>query len=165
MRSAPSGAGVTVNGRWRGRTPIAIDDLAFRSYAVRVVQPGFVTAREDVTLSAKNAAKTISVKLKPQAATPKAVQPPTQSRPDTATAPDKAVSAKTGVLYVDSRPQGARVLVNGKEMGITPLRVAELPIGSYSVRIELTDHRPWMTTTKVPGGDVARVTGSLERIR
>jgi PEGA domain/Protein kinase domain len=166
VRSTPSGAGVTVNGRWSGRTPLTIDDLAFRSYAVRIVQPGFVAAREDVTLSAKNASKTISVKLKSQAAPPKAVPPsPTQSRRDTAPTPENATSAKTGVLFVDSRPQGARVLLNGKVMGITPLRVPELPIGSYSVRIELTDHRPWMTTTKVPDGDVARVTGSLERIR
>jgi len=33
------------------------------------------------------------------------------------------------------------------------------------VRLELTDHRAWTTSTRVTAGEQARVTGSLERIR
>ena len=56
------GAGVTVNGKWRGRTPLTMDALQFGTYAVRVVQPGFVSSREDVTLSARQPMRTLSIR-------------------------------------------------------------------------------------------------------
>jgi len=71
----------------------------------------------------------------------------------------------TGSLYVDSRPRGARVLVNGKFMGTTPVRIPDVPIGSQIVRLELPNYRFWTTTTRVAAGQEARVTGSLEPIR
>ena len=55
VRSTPSNAGVTVDGRWRGRTPLTVEDLSFGQHAVRVVQPGYEVAREDVSLSVESA--------------------------------------------------------------------------------------------------------------
>jgi hypothetical protein len=57
------------------------------------------------------------------------------------------------------------VLVNGKLMGTTPLKIPEVAIGSQIVRLELEDHRVWTTTTRVAAGQESRVTGSLEPIR
>jgi hypothetical protein len=75
------------------------------------------------------------------------------------------VTAFTGSIYVDSRPRGARVFIDGKQVGTTPMRIPELGIGSHVVRIELPDHRTWTTSTRVAAGQETRVTGSLERIR
>jgi hypothetical protein len=50
-------------------------------------------------------------------------------------------------------------------VGVTPLRLADVGIGSHVVRLELNDHRAWTTSTRVAAGEEARVTGSLERIR
>ena len=74
-------------------------------------------------------------------------------------------AAKTGEIFVDSRPQGATVLVDGKPVGVTPLRLPEQPVGPHTVRLELADHQPWTSTATVIGGQTARVTGSMERIR
>jgi PEGA domain len=71
----------------------------------------------------------------------------------------------TGEIFVDSRPQGARVLIDGKLQGVTPLRLTNQPVASYEIRLELTDHLPWTSTARVPAGGIARVTGSLDRIR
>jgi hypothetical protein len=68
----------------------------------------------------------------------------------------------TGSLYVDSRPRGATVLVDGKSIGQTPLSVADVAIGEHLVRIELAGKKPWSTTARVVAGQMARVTGSLE---
>jgi serine/threonine protein kinase len=168
VRSTPSGAAVTVNGDWKGRTPLTLNKLALDSYVVRIVAPGYDVASEKLTLSASSPSRSISAKLKRQQAparsTKAAAEPkPQVQRPPAVTAA-QTPKAQNGSLFVDSRPQGARVIVNGKEMGVTPLRVPDLPPGSYSVRIELADHRPWTTTARVVAGDVARVTGSLERI-
>lgn len=160
VRSTPAGAGVTVDGRWRGRTPLTIEDLRFGRHVVRVVQPGYVTAREDVTLSSSSPSRALSFRLERTAPAP---APRTAARPP---APPPARPASyTGSIYVDSRPRGARVLVNGKLMGTTPLRIPDVAIGSQIVRLELENHRIWTTTTRVSAGQESRVTGSLEPIR
>jgi hypothetical protein len=170
VRSTPSGAGVTLNGRWRGRTPLTLDDLPFRRYDVRVVQPGFAAGTEAVVLSADTPARSISMQLKAEPSTPASRQAPAASpraTPRPAAEPEEPPSSTvyTGSIYVDSRPRGARVTIDGKEVGVTPLRVGDVRIGSHVVRLELPDHRLWTATTRVTAGQEQRVTGSLERIQ
>ena len=62
-------------------------------------------------------------------------------------------------------PRAPRVFVDGKEVGVTPLRLDGQRVGSHHVQLVLTDHQTWTTTTKVEAQGVARVSGSLERIR
>jgi len=177
VRSTPSGAGVTLNGRWRGRTPLTLDDLPFRRYDVRVVQPGFAPATEAVVLSAAAPAGSLSVRLQPQSAArePRPAPPrsaPARPAPQRSATPqtparDEPLSSAvyTGSIYVDSRPRGARVSIDGKPVGVTPLRVGDVRIGTHVVRLELPDHRLWSTTARVTAGQEQRVTGSLERIQ
>jgi len=158
VSSSPTGASVTVNGVWSGRTPLTLNDLAFREYVIRLVHPGYEVAREAFTLSRSAATRTISVKLRREA---------TSGRAPTATAPAPQSTPKvasTGAIYVDSRPRGARVIIDGKEHGTTPLQVSQ-SVGSHVIRLELADHEPWTITTQVTAGKTARVAGSLERIR
>ena len=77
----------------------------------------------------------------------------------------KPPAATTGEIYVDSRPRGARVFIDGKEVGVTPVQLTAQPPGRRVVRLELADHQPWTETRTVVAGELARVTGSLERIR
>jgi serine/threonine protein kinase len=167
VRSNPSGASVTLNGRWRGRTPLTLDDLAFGNYTVRVVSPGYDVAREEITLSSSAASRNLSVKLqRPQRVT--AAKPSTPpSRPAApAAAPPTAASKSplTGSIYVDSRPRGARVFIDGKEIGTTPVQIPGIRIGSHVVRLQLADHRIWSNSVSVSAGQESRVTGSLEPI-
>ena len=162
VRSTPTGAGVTINGRWRGRTPLTLDELPYARYAVRVVQPGYTAATESVTLSSADPSRSLSFRLRAQAtprAAPRAGTSPA-ARPSTTVA-----GGFTGSIYVDSRPRGARVSINGKPVGVTPLRVPNVRIGAHVVRLELPDHRIWSSSARVAAGEEARVTGSLERIQ
>jgi hypothetical protein len=68
-------------------------------------------------------------------------------------------------VFVDSRPRGATVSIDGKEYGKTPIRIPDIPIGSHVVRLELADHRFWTTSIRVTAGKDTPVTGSLEPIR
>ncbi len=168
VRSTPSGAAVTVNGDWKGRTPLTLSKLALDSYVVRIVSPGYDVASEKLTLSASKPSRSISLRLKRQPAAARSTKPVAEPKPQVQRPPAvpgaETPKAQKGSIFVDSRPQGARVIVNGKEMGVTPLRLPDLAPGSYSVRVELADHRPWSTTARVVAGEVARVTGSLERL-
>jgi hypothetical protein len=164
--STPSRAGVTINGRWRGRTPLTLDALPLGKYTVRVVQPGFAASNEDVSLTTRQPMRTLSVRLQPVNARSESsgsARPATTGR--AAPPRESAAQGYAGTIYVDSRPRGATVLIDGKAVGTTPASIPDIPIGSHVVRLELTDHRAWTTSTRVAAGEQARVTGSLERIR
>jgi hypothetical protein len=149
VRSIPSRAGVMINGKWHGRTPLTIDDLPFGNYVVRVVQPGFRVAHDEFSVGKHAPAHTFVARLERNAAPVRA-------------APAQPASGFTGSLYVDSNPRGATVLLDGRSIGQTPLRLAEVPVGTHVVRLELAGKRPWMSTTRVTAGEASRVTGSLE---
>ena len=160
VRSTPSRASVTVNGSWRGRTPLTLDDLAFGKYVVRVVQPGFRIAREDVTLNARDAAHTVTARLERESRN--AVAPPAAAPPSSRATEVAPPVSYTGSLYVDSRPRGATVLVDGRSIGQTPVMLPNVSVGAHVVRIEMTGKKPWTSSTRVASGEIARVTGSLE---
>jgi serine/threonine protein kinase len=154
VRSLPSHAGVTINGRWRGRTPLTLDDMAFGPYTVRVVQPGYEVARDEFTLDARTPARTITTRLErlSRVATP----------PVTVPGPGPAPASYSGSLYVDSRPRGAKVLIDGRDVGQTPLSLPDLAAGSHLVRIEMDGKKPVTATPRVVAGKMERVTVSLE---
>jgi hypothetical protein len=60
---------------------------------------------------------------------------------------------------------GARVFVDDRPVGTTPVRLPEIAPGSHVVRMELADHRTWTEVAQVGRGKVTRVAGSLEPIR
>jgi hypothetical protein len=150
VRSTPSRAGVTENGTWRGRTPLTLENLPFGSYAVRVVQPGYAPSREEITLSARAPSRTFSARLERTAtAAPPAPSPSTPA-------------TFTGSIFVDSRPRGATVTVDGRNVGQTPLSVPDVKAGSHVVRIEMNGKKPVMANPRVIAGKTERITVSLE---
>jgi len=151
VRSQPSHAGVTVNGTWRGRTPLTLGNLPFGSYAIRVVQGGYKVARDEATISAREPSRTVTVRLEP-----------TSPAAPAAPAPVPAPAVTTGTLYVDSRPRGATVTVDGKSAGQTPLMLPEVSPGSHVVKIEMDGKKPVTANPRVVAGQTERVTVSLE---
>jgi hypothetical protein len=164
INSSPAKAGVTINGKWSGRTPLTVDDLKFGKYVVRIVEPGYEVEREQFTLSPKAASREVDVTLKRKPGA-KAPQPAAKAPQPQASAGSASAAAATGTIYVDSRPQGARVFLDNKEQGVTPVTLTGQAPGSRVVRLELPDHSPRSETVTLKPGATARVTGSLERIR
>lgn len=162
VRSTPSGARVIVDGREAGVTPTTVGDLAVGTHLVRIAHQGYVTAERRVRIRTAQPAQSIEVDLEAsrparQAATP-AVAPERTSGLNA-----DAARAKAGSLMVDSRPAGARVLVDGKLVGTTPLLLDSVAAGEHTVRLDLDGFQPWTTGTTVTGGERTRVSGSLEQ--
>ena len=65
-----------------------------------------------------------------------------------------------GRLQVDSSPTGARVLVDGKERGITPLTLEALPVGSHKVIIR-GDQGSVQRTIAIAAGELAQLNESI----
>ncbi|MFN7914589.1 MAG: PEGA domain-containing protein [Vicinamibacterales bacterium] len=162
VRSTPAGARVVVDGREAGVTPTTVRDLAVGTHLVRIAHQGYVTAERRVRIRTAQPAQSIEVDLEAsrpvrQAATPAA--PPER----TSGMPADAARARAGSLMVDSRPAGARVLVDGKLVGTTPLLLDSVEAGEHTVRLELDGFRAWTAGTKITGGERTRVSGSLEQ--
>jgi hypothetical protein len=157
VESTPSRAGVTINDRWSGRTPLTIDPAKFGRYTIRVVQPGYTVSREQFQLSASEPERTLSFRLKAVA------EPPTRTPAPRAAPP--AANPTAGTVYVDSRPRGARVSIDGRDIGVTPLRLPDVTPGMHVIRLELPGHRAWVASRLIIGGQETRVTGSLDPLQ
>jgi TonB family protein len=83
--------------------------------------------------------------LRPQGAADPVSAAPTPAPVETtatAAAPEAAPLARSGTLRVLSEPAGARVLVDGRARGVSPLELGELAFGSYDVRVEQRGYEP-----------------------
>jgi hypothetical protein len=87
-------------------------------------------------------------------AAPSGKSPPHEPAPSAATF--------SGSLYVDSRPRGATVTIDGRSVGQTPVSVPDVPVGSHVVRIEMDGKRPVTANPRITAGKLERVTVSLE---
>ncbi len=64
---------------------------------------------------------------------------------------------QNGIVFVDSKPQGARVFLDDVEhRGRTDTRMA-LPAGTYTIRIEAEGYRHWERTFNLSGGQIQRL--------
>ena len=60
---------------------------------------------------------------------------------------------------------GARVTIDGRLVGATPLLLTDISPGAHTITLEADGHKPWQTTVQVKMGERARVAGSLEEGR
>jgi PEGA domain len=75
--------------------------------------------------------------------------------------PNKSLGAFSGLLGVESAPSGARVFVNQRLAGITPLRV-RLPATSYAIWVEHDGYQRWTAGVAIPADRLTRVRAELE---
>lgn len=67
--------------------------------------------------------------------------------------PKRLSFVQTGTLSVNSRPTGARVLVDGRPIAdTTPARIARLLPGIYEIKVELPGRHPWQKLLEVQSG-------------
>jgi PEGA domain len=135
-----------VNGVRRGVTPLALRDLAAGTYAVRVSRSGYRTAETRVAIDGRRPARSVDLTL-------------VRAVPSEASSPARTVD--TGSLVVESRPAGARVVLDGAPAGMTPLTIPTLGTGAHTVRIELGGYQPITTTASVEARVRARVAVTL----
>jgi len=112
------------------------------TYEILVERPGHLPATGQVTISERAPVANFAPRLR--------------------AAPAPAPAVSTGGLDVVSRPIGARVTLDGRVVGQTPLRLADLAPRPYALTLELAGHLPWTTTVRVVAGETVRVAASLE---
>ena len=68
-----------------------------------------------------------------------------------------------GSLAVTSRPEGAAVFINGRQVGTTPVVLRQLPAGSRAIRVVLEGHNPWSRSIQVVADQRTTITATLEQ--
>jgi hypothetical protein len=86
-----------------------------------------------------------------------------RSDPRPQVAPAVKIAGYRGGLEIDSDPDGARVFVDGEEVGVTPIQLKDLPVGSRVVRVEADGYATWTTAARVVANRRARVSAVLQR--
>jgi hypothetical protein len=70
----------------------------------------------------------------------------------------QATEKKTiGKLKVSSEPQGAMILLNGRNMGITPKLLQEVEVGTHRLVLKMSGFCPWVEEIKVEKDKVTEV--------
>ncbi len=148
VRSMPAGARVLVDGRDVGTTPVTVGKLTRGTHAVRVLHDGYVAQERRASITAGRPSPSLTVRL---------------TRADAAARTKAPASRLTASLAVESRPSGARVLLDGKLVGTTPMLIDAVPAGVHAVRLDLNGYRRWTSSVGIAAGEKHRVAGSLER--
>jgi hypothetical protein len=107
LQSVPDGASVTVNGDYRGKTPLMVSGLSPSTYTVMFSRAGFLDMSAQVIVQGGRNSEVIA-NLQPE----------------------------TGSLAVNSTPPGARVLLDQTYAGLSPVVVENTTAGNHTVTLE-----------------------------
>jgi hypothetical protein len=132
VRSNPSGAEVSVDGAFRGRTPFFITDLPLGTHR-------FVFTAQ--TRLARELEFTVEDR------TPRLVSA------------DLPLNA--GKLVVRSEPAGATVRLNGADKGVTPLEIADAPAGENMIEITHDGFQPFTTRIPMAAQETKEIMSRL----
>lgn len=143
VRSEPPGANVSIDGEDRGLTPLSLSEIPSGVYRIEISVSGYTTEQRTIEISPDETVAAISIELDPSS-------------------DSDAVLVANGALFVDSRPAGASVFLDGESVGVTPLIIQEIIVGNHEVRIIGDGYRPWLSRIRVEEGQRSRVAASLE---
>jgi hypothetical protein len=154
VRSTPAGALVTVDGREYGRTPLTIRELATGTHRVRVTRDGYATQSRRVVIARSQPSRSIALTL-PRLNAARVSTPVPES--------SSTIGRYTAALSIDSRPSGAKVFIDGRAAGVTPLSLSDFAAGEHAIRLEHSGYRGWSSSVRVVANERNRVTASLEK--
>jgi serine/threonine-protein kinase len=158
IRSSPPGAQVVVNEAAAGITPLAMADLAYGDYVIRISRAGYRVELLSVSISADEPVAALNLDLIESGDAPAAAPPAGAPSPDAA----PGLAGESGTLVIDTRPAGAEVYVDGRLLGATPVTLVDVPTGAHTIRLLRSGYREWTTTVEIESGQQLRVAASLE---
>jgi hypothetical protein len=138
--SSPADAIVTLDGLYKGKTPITLNNLAADTHILQLDLPGYYDWKSSVEVPS-GGTKTISATMNPMP------------------------GSSTGWIYVSSSPGGASVTIDGNPVGQTPasgsLKLNAVSVGDHTVVLALSGYRSYSSRTTVSSNTVTEVSAVL----
>lgn len=132
VHSTPGEAEVTLDGAFRGKTPLMMPDCPAGEHRLKISRPGYFAKDVDVAVKDRTP-QLIKVDLTSDAAT----------------------------LTVNSQPAGAAVLVNGSNRGKTPCTIDALPSGEVQLELRLDGYAVYRQPVQISAGQTFRVDATM----
>lgn len=136
IKSEPSGAKVTIDGRDAGNTPLSLSDIKTGRHQIRVVKEGYESY--EVSVETGVGRKEVMANLK------------------------KVV--RKGELVIRTVPMKANIYLNEKSVGTSPYEGKGLSPGRYKVRVTQEGYEPWGEEVTVNADEKTEVLASLKSI-
>ena len=138
-----------VDGKDSGASPATVHDLARGPHRVRVIREGFEPEERRIYITSSQPAQSLTIALSPLGGAD--------------SVPQATMGQFQGQLSVDSRPTGAKVFLDGRLIGTTPMMLPQIAAGEHVVRLDNDGNRRWWSLVRVVAGERNRVTASLEK--
>ena len=135
LHSVPSEASVEIDGAFRGKTPLMIDNFPLGQHRVKLQREGYMDREIEVTVENR-----IPQKI------------------------DVTLESDSAAMQFDSQPPGATVLIDGVSRGVTPCRIADVPTGASKVEFRLAGHYPHTEEINLRAGDAREMAAALKPI-
>ena len=126
--SDPLKAAISVAGKTRGLAPVEVPDLVPGDYEITASLAGYRDVTQTVTVKAH---ETSEVTLN--------------------------LALKVGIIDLKTVPEGAKIVLDGEDRGVTPAKLENLRAGEHTLHLELANLRPWDGKITVKDGQTTQV--------
>ena len=141
VSSSPGGASVTLDGSAVGQTPysgsLKLNNVAAGVHTVALSLTNYAPYSTQVTVTS-NTVSEVSAVLQHS-------NPPTE----------------TGSISVSSEPPGAQVFLDNAFVGITPVTLNSVTVGTHTISIRMDGYQDYSATTPVNAGATSTVSAAL----
>ena len=132
VHSNPSDADVSLNGIYKGTTPITLYNVPVDSHTIKLIKSGYNDVSSTVTVSS---GQTASV--------------------------SETLTTKTGSISVHSNPSNAGVSLDGTYKGTTPITLYNVPVGSHTIKLIKLGYNDSSSTVTISSGQTASISKTL----
>jgi hypothetical protein len=150
-------ANVYLDGERRGMTPRNLTNLPLGAHTIRVTRPGYAPQEQAVVLTPEEPSARLAFTLR-QGSAPASPAAAAPAAPPAAPAPRSVLT-----VLIESTPPGARIRIDGRDLGPTPLMVRQLRPGTHTLELRLPGYRLWSQRITVAAGDRRQISATLER--
>jgi tetratricopeptide (TPR) repeat protein len=130
----PAGAEVYLNGISIGEAPLRKEHIKAGNYTLTFSSTGFENTAEKITIK-----KDVTLTM------------------------EETMPAARGSINVDSDPQGAAVLLDGKEAGVTPVTLSRVSGGKHKIALEKDYFEPSEKSVDIGAGASKEIHAQLKR--
>jgi PKD repeat protein len=142
VASSPSGATVSIDGSEKGTTPLTIQQVKAGSHTLAVGKDGYQDSAATITVN-EGMTTSVSLTLVPENGN------------------GGSGTTGTATLTLRSEPPGATVAIDGEQVGTTPLMLQNVPAGTHSILLTLTNYEDYSQGVTLADGADKEMSVSL----
>ncbi len=132
VKSDPAGAEVYIDGKKRGETPVTVEGVAEGKHQISIKKSDY---KEEILEAEVHGQETTGI--------------------------SRELALLPGELEITSEPAGSTVVMNGEEVGVTPLKLEELKPGKYELVLKKNNYEDKIINLEIKPGKTVSVEKDL----